>query len=74
LVANEDDIEYRPATSSTADPILEAVPSSPALGDRMLDLVGGVTGGLADLGSLDRVTRERLVTALTTRVQEVGIQ
>jgi hypothetical protein len=74
LIDNEDDIEYRPATSSTADPILEAVPSSRALGDRLLDLVDGVTGGLADLGSLDRVTRERLVAALTTRVQEVGIQ
>jgi len=74
LLDNEDAIEYRPASSSTADPILEAVPSSAAIGDRMLDLVDEVTGGLSDLGSLDRVTRERLVTALTTRVQQVGVQ
>jgi hypothetical protein len=74
LVANEANIEYRPASTSTADPILEAVPSSTAIGDRMLELVDGVTGGLSDLGSLDRVTRERLVTALTGRIQQVGIQ
>jgi hypothetical protein len=40
----------------------------------MLDLVDGVTEGLSDMGSLDRVTRERLVAALTTRVQQVGVQ
>jgi hypothetical protein len=74
LLDNEDAIDYRPASSSTADPILEAVPSSAAIGDRMLDLVDGVTEGLSDMGSLDRVTRERLVTALTTRVQQVGVQ
>jgi len=74
LLDNEDAIDYRPASSSTADPILEAVPSSAAIGDRMLDLVDAVTEGLSDMGSLDRVTRERLVTALTTRVQQVGVQ
>jgi hypothetical protein len=74
LLDNEDAIDYRPASSSTADPILEAVPSSAAIGDRMLDLVDEVTEGLSDMGSLDRVTRERLVTALTSRVQQVGVQ
>jgi len=74
LVENEANIEYRPAATSTADPILEAVPSSTAIGDRMLELVDDVTEGLSDLGSLDRVTRERLVTALTGRIQQVGIQ
>jgi hypothetical protein len=74
LVENEANIEYRPASTSTADPILEAVPSSTAIGDRMLELVDGVTEGLSDLGTLDRVTRERLVTALTGRIQQVGIQ
>jgi hypothetical protein len=75
LIANEANIEYRPASSSTADPILEAVPSTPALGDQMLDLVDGVTEGLGDvMGSLDRVTRARLVAALTERLQQVGIQ
>jgi hypothetical protein len=74
LLDNEDAIEYRPASSSTVDPILEAVPSSAAIGDQMLDLVDAVTEGLSDMGSLDRVTRERLVAALTTRVQQVGVQ
>jgi hypothetical protein len=74
LVENDANIDYRPASTSTADPILEAVPSSTAIGDRMLELVDGVTEGLSDMGSLDRVTRERLVTALTGRLQEVGIQ
>jgi hypothetical protein len=74
LLDNEEAIEYRPASSSTVDPILEAVPSSAAVGDRMLDLVDAVTEGLSDMGSLDRVTRERLVTALTTRVRQVGVQ
>jgi hypothetical protein len=40
----------------------------------MLELVDDVTEGLADMGSLDRVTRERLVGALTARLQQVGIQ
>jgi hypothetical protein len=74
LVENEANIEYRPASTSTADPILEAVPSSTAIGDRMLELVDGVTEGLSDLGTLERVTRDRLVTALTGRIQQVGIQ
>jgi hypothetical protein len=75
LVTNEANIEYRPASSSTADPILEAVPSTPAIGDRMLELVDGVTEGLGDaMGTLDRVTRERLVAELTARLQLVGIR
>ncbi len=74
LVANEANIEYRPATTSTADPILEAVPNNTAIGDQMLEMVDRITGALADLGSLDRVTRERLTSALTTRLQQVGVQ
>ena len=74
LVANEANIEYRPATTSTADPILEAVPNSSAIGDQMLEMVDRITEALAELGSLDRVTRERLTTALVTRLQQTGIQ
>jgi hypothetical protein len=74
LIANEANIEYRPATSSTADPILEAVPSSPAIGDRMLELVDRVTDALGDLGSVERVSRPSLAAALTARLQQVGIQ
>ncbi|MBM4184718.1 MAG: hypothetical protein FJ207_10990 [Gemmatimonadetes bacterium] len=74
LIANEANIEYRPATSSTADPILEAVPNSTALGDQMLDRVDQITEALAEIGSLDRVTRQRLTAGLTTRLQQNGIQ
>ena len=74
LVLNEANIEYRPATTSTADPILEAVPSTAALGDQMLERVDAITDALARIGPLDRVTRERLTTALTTRLQQTGIQ
>lgn len=74
LVANEANIEYRPANTSTADPILEAVTNTPALGDQMLEMVDRITEALAELGSLDRVTRERLTTALVTRLQQTGIQ
>ncbi|MEQ1856716.1 MAG: hypothetical protein ABL963_09605, partial [Longimicrobiales bacterium] len=74
LVTNEANIEYRPANSSTADPILEAVPNSTALGDQMLERVDRITESLADLGSLDRVTRQRLTAALIARLQQVGLQ
>lgn len=74
LVENEANIEYRPASSSTVDPVLEAVPASPAIGDRMWDMVDQITDALDALGSLDLVTRERLVTALRTRLQEVGVR
>jgi hypothetical protein len=74
LLANEARIEYRPAATSTADPVLEAVPNSPEIGDRMWNLVDQVTDALDAIGSLDRVTRERLTAALTTRLQQVGIR
>ena len=74
LIDNESQIEYRPASSSTVDPVLEAVPSSPALGDAMWDMVEEITESLDALGSLDRVTRERLVSAMVVRLQEVGVQ
>lgn len=74
LVENEGNIEYRPASSSTADPVLEAVPSSQAIGDRMWDMVDAITESLDALGSLDRVTRERLTSATLARLQEGGVQ
>lgn len=74
LVENEESIEYRPASSSTVDPVLEAVPSSQAIGDRMWDMVEAITESLDALGSLDRVTRERLTSAIQARLQEIGVQ
>jgi hypothetical protein len=74
LIDNESNIEYQPASTSTVDPVLEAVPSTQAIGDRMWDMVDEITESLDALGSLDRVTRERLVTAMRTRLQEIGVQ
>jgi hypothetical protein len=74
LIDNEESIEYQPATTSTVDPVLEAVPATQAIGDQMWDMVDEITESLDALGSLDRVTRERLVTAMRTRLQEVGVQ
>jgi len=74
LLQNEDNIEYRPANTSTADPVLEAVPSSAALGDQMWGMVERITDALDALGSLDRVTRDRLLSGLEARLKQVGIQ
>jgi len=74
LVLNEESIEYRPANSSTVDPVLEAVPATPALGDQMWGMVDEITESLDALGSLDRVTRARLTAAMQERLQEVGVQ
>jgi len=74
LLENEANIEYRPAIASTADPVLQAVPSTPAIGDRMWEMVEEITESLDALGSLDRVTRERLTSAMRTRLQEDGVR
>ncbi len=74
LLQNEDNIEYQPANASTADPVLEAVPSTAALGDQMWGMVERITDALDALGSLDRVTRDRLLSGLETRLKQVGIQ
>jgi hypothetical protein len=68
LIANEANIEYRPASTSTADPILEAVPNTTALGDQMLERVDQVTEALSEIVALDRVTRARLASGLTERL------
>jgi hypothetical protein len=54
--------------------VLEAVPATQAIGDQMWDMVDAITESLDELGSLDRVTRQRLTAALQARVQEVGHQ
>jgi hypothetical protein len=75
LLDNEIDIAYEPASAGmTRDPVLEAVPATEALGDEMWDLVNGITGALQDLGTLDRVTRERLFAVLFDRIRIAGIQ
>jgi hypothetical protein len=77
LLLNEGDILYRPGATSandpSVDPVLE-IAASGAQRDRMLETFDEITGALNALGSLDRVTRDRLVAAVTTRLQAVGLQ
>ena len=75
LLDNEQLIEYEPASAGISrDPVLEAVPSTEMLGDEMWGLVGGITDALAALGTLDRVTRERLFAVLFDRIRSAGVQ
>ena len=75
LLDNEENIAYAPAAGGVSrDPVLEAVPSSQGLGNEMWDMVDRITGALQALGTLDRVTTERLLTVLFDRLGEVGFQ
>jgi hypothetical protein len=73
LLDNEANITHEPAGGGVSrDPVLEAVPSSAELGDRMWDMVDGITEALDALGTLDRVTTERLSTVLFDRILQIG--
>jgi len=76
LVANEADIVFRPGVTSASDPRVDPVLEIAAPDDdreRMLSMFDEITEALDALGSLDRVTRERLVAAMTARLQQVGL-
>ena len=75
LLDNEQNIAYEPASAGVSDdPVLEAVPSTEMLGDQMWDRIEGITDALSELGTLDRVTRERLFAVLFDRIRRAGIQ
>lgn len=75
LVDNEELIDYDPAASGvSSDPVLEAVPATETLRDEMWALVGGITGALQDLGTLDQVTTERLFAVLFDRMRSAGVR
>lgn len=75
LLDNEADISYEPAAGGVSrDPVLEAVPSTPELGNRMWDMVDRITGALDALGTLDRVTTDRLLAVLLDRVNRAGFE
>jgi hypothetical protein len=75
LLTNEGEIAYDPAAGGmSADPVLEAVPSSQELGDEMWDRVDRITEALDQLGTLDRVTTERLLAVLFDRIRRAGFQ
>jgi len=75
LLDNEADISYEPAAGGLSrDPVLEAVPSSEALGDRMWGMVDRITSALDSLGTLDKVTTERLFGILFQRIRSAGFE
>lgn len=73
LVANEDAIEYVPASSVTTDPVLEAT-ASPEIEAAMHDLLDAVTRGLSAIGYRDQVTADGLWSTVLASVQEIGVQ
>jgi hypothetical protein len=77
LLQNEADIVFRPGVTSASDPAVDPVLEIAApddVRDRMLSMFDEITEALDALGSLDRVTRDRLVEAMTARLQQVGMQ
>lgn len=75
LLSNQADIEYTPAAGGVSrDPVLEAVPATEELGDEMWGRVGQITSALDALGTLDRVTTERLTAVLFDRIRRAGIE
>lgn len=75
LLRNESNIEYDPAAGGVSrDPVLEAVPNSRELGNEMWGMVDRITGALDALGTLDRVTTERLTAVLFDRIRRAGLQ
>ncbi len=75
LLDHEADITYAPAAGGVSeDPVLEAVPNTKALGNRMWSMVDRITGALNELGTLDKVTTERLSNALFDKLRAAGFK
>jgi len=72
LVDNEDRIDYEPGPER--DPVLEAAPETPELGDDMWSRVDGITTALDGLGAIDKVTTERLMGLAVDRFEGIGIR
>jgi len=74
LALHEADISFTPARGFGGNPVEEAVPATAEIGREMWNRVGAITTALDRLGTLDRVTRDRLSTVLLARIQAVGIE
>jgi hypothetical protein len=75
LLRNEEAITFAPGTGGAAgDPVLEAVPDTPALGDAMWDLVGDITVALDALGYLQQVETESLIDRVKAKLVATGIR
>ncbi len=75
LLAHVGDIVYTPAAGGVSkDPVLEAMPKTPALGRQMWGMVDSITGALNTLGTLDKVTTDHLSSALFAKVRAAGFK
>jgi hypothetical protein len=75
LLANEARIDYAPAAGGMSrDPVLEAVPQTKELGEEMWDRVDRITAALDAMGTLDKVTTERLTAVLFDRIRRASFQ
>ncbi|HSW28065.1 MAG TPA: hypothetical protein VLH75_01110 [Longimicrobiales bacterium] len=75
LLVNEAKIEYAPAAGGVSrDPVLEAVPATKELGEEMWDRVDRITAALDAMGTLDKVTTERLTAVLFDRIRRAGFR
>jgi hypothetical protein len=75
LLLNEAKIEYTPAAGGVSkDPFLEAVPNTKELGEEMWDRMKRVTAALDAMGTLDKVTTERLTAVLFDRIRRAGFR
>ncbi|MDT8367962.1 MAG: hypothetical protein RQ745_02055 [Longimicrobiales bacterium] len=75
LVANEAAIRHEPAAGGgSRDPVLEAVPATPALGEEMWERVGAITAALDAFGYLQQVETEPMVAVLEKKLVTTGIR
>jgi hypothetical protein len=74
LAANQVNIAYESAAGLSRDPVTEAIPSTPALGEEMWERVGRIPTALEGLGILDRVTTARILDVVFRRIGSVGVR
>jgi len=74
LTANQENIEYAPASAVTTDPILEVDPATEEIGRAMDDLLGEVLRSLNSLDYRDRPTAAGLRAIIRTRIEEQAVR
>jgi hypothetical protein len=75
LVVNQDQITYDAGTAGVSrDPVRQATPATPELGEELWDRVADIPRALDSLGTLDRVSTERLLEVFFARLEEAGVR
>jgi capsid protein len=73
-VVNEANIDYVPASSMTADPVLEARAATPQIRQGLESWIARVTDALDAIDYLNLVTADGLWANVLGRVQDVGVR